>query len=68
MAGTHLGDEIAMRILHIGKYCPPVAGGMERFLGDLVGAQRAAGHDVSVLVHEARRGEGSADLLWIRRW
>jgi glycosyltransferase involved in cell wall biosynthesis len=40
-----------MRILHLGKFYPPVPGGMERFLGDLAEAQRAAGHDVSVLVH-----------------
>ena len=56
-----------MRILHIGKYFPPVAGGMERFLGDLVGAQRAAGHDVAVLVHEGLRGEGAADPGWLMR-
>ncbi|HYC36854.1 MAG TPA: glycosyltransferase [Usitatibacter sp.] len=41
-----------MRILHIGKYFPPVPGGMERFLGDLVAAQRRAGNDVAVLVHQ----------------
>jgi glycosyltransferase involved in cell wall biosynthesis len=40
-----------MRILHIGKFYPPAAGGMERFLGDLVQAQRRGGDDVSVLVH-----------------
>jgi rhamnosyl/mannosyltransferase len=32
-----------MRILHIGKYFPPVAGGMERFLGDLVQARAGDG-------------------------
>jgi glycosyltransferase involved in cell wall biosynthesis len=56
-----------MRVLHIGKYYPPVAGGMERFLGDLANAQRAAGHDVGVLVHEAARGEGLGDPPWLMR-
>jgi glycosyltransferase involved in cell wall biosynthesis len=56
-----------MRILHIGKYYPPVAGGMERFLGDLVRAQRAAGHDVGVLVHEDKPGEGRDDPAWLMR-
>ena len=51
---------MSVRVLHIGKYYPPVPGGMERFLGDLVKAQRAAGHDVGVLVHEDRpTGAGS---------
>jgi glycosyltransferase involved in cell wall biosynthesis len=56
-----------MRILHLGKYYPPVAGGMERFLADLVEAQRAAGHDVTVLVHESRPGEGREDPPWLLR-
>jgi len=56
-----------MRILHIGKYYPPVAGGMERFLADLVDAQRAAGHEVTVLVHQSRPGEGSDDPPWLLR-
>lgn len=42
-----------MRILHLAKYYPPFAGGMERFLGDLVEAQRRAGDEVSVLAHES---------------
>ena len=56
-----------MRILHVGKFYPPVAGGMERFLKDLVDAQRAAGHEVAVLVHERRRGEGRGDPPWLMR-
>jgi glycosyltransferase involved in cell wall biosynthesis len=53
-----------MRILHLGKYFCPVAGGMERFLGDLVTAQRAAGDVPSVLVH----GHAEAtDPPWLRR-
>ncbi|MDQ3028092.1 MAG: glycosyltransferase [Pseudomonadota bacterium] len=56
-----------MRILHIGKYFPPVPGGMERFLGDLAQAQRAAGHDVSVLVHDDGRTDLRADPPWVMR-
>jgi hypothetical protein len=46
-----------VRILHIGKFYPPVPGGMERFLADLVRAQREQGHDVGVLVHRQDAGE-----------
>lgn len=56
-----------MRILHIGKYYPPVAGGMERFLGDLVTAQRAAGHEVSVLVHDTGHDDARDDPPWLMR-
>ena len=56
-----------MRILHIGKFYPPVAGGMERFLADLVEAQRAAGHEVAVLVHDDRRNPGRDDPSWLMR-
>jgi len=56
-----------MRILHIGKYYPPVTGGMERFLADLVAAQRSAGHDVEVLVHQHARSAGLADPPWLMR-
>ena len=56
-----------MRVLHIGKYFPPVPGGMERFLGDLVEAQRAAGHDVTVLVHSDGREANVPDPPWLLR-
>ncbi|QJR16534.1 glycosyltransferase [Usitatibacter palustris] len=56
-----------MRILHVGKFFPPVAGGMERFLGDLVQAQRASGHDVTVLVHEHPASDGAKDPSWVLR-
>lgn len=56
-----------MRILHIGKYYPPVPGGMERFLGDLVEAQRAAGHEVTVLVHDDPRYAKGGDPAWLKR-
>ena len=41
-----------LRVLHLGKYYPPAKGGIERFLADLVAAQRAAGDEATVLVHE----------------
>lgn len=56
-----------MRILHIGKYFPPASGGMERFLGDLVTAQRRAGDDVSVLVHQEPGADATDDPAWLMR-
>jgi glycosyltransferase involved in cell wall biosynthesis len=67
VGSAHPRDALnAMRILHIGKYFPPVAGGMERFLGDLVTAQRAAGDEVSVLVHAEERTPAD-DPPWLMR-
>jgi glycosyltransferase involved in cell wall biosynthesis len=56
-----------MRILHLGKFFPPVPGGMERFLGDLVRAQRRAGHQVAVLVHDDGRRLPGGDPPWLLR-
>ncbi len=56
-----------MKILHIGKYYPPVPGGMERFLADLVNAQRAAGDEVTVLVHADARTAPHDDPSWLMR-
>ncbi len=57
-----------MRVLHVGKYYPPASGGMERFLGDLVEAQRAAGDEVAVLVHaEPGARADASDPPWLMR-
>jgi glycosyltransferase involved in cell wall biosynthesis len=56
-----------MRILHVGKYFPPARGGMERFLADLALAQRAAGHEVAVLVHDDGPGARADDPPWLLR-
>lgn len=39
------------RILHLGKFFPPFAGGIENFLADLIPAQLERGHAVAALVH-----------------
>jgi glycosyltransferase involved in cell wall biosynthesis len=56
-----------MRILHIGKFYPPDPGGMERYLADLAEAQRAAGHEVLVLVHSGSLSGTQGDPPWIVR-
>lgn len=45
-----------MRVLHVGKFYPPFAGGMEYFLADLIGAQQALGLEVAALVHHEDPG------------
>lgn len=40
------------RILHIGKFFPPFAGGMEYFLSDLLPALQKQGIEVAALVHD----------------
>lgn len=42
-----------MRVLHVGKFFPPFAGGMENFLGDLLPALARQGVDVTALVHRS---------------
>lgn len=56
-----------MRILHIGKFFPPAKGGMERFIADLVGAQRAKGDEVAVLVHAHEQQGSVGDPEWLMR-
>lgn len=45
-----------MRVLHVGKYFPPFAGGMECFLADLLHALTEQGVAVAALVHREHAG------------
>ncbi len=48
-----------MRILHIGKFFPPVTGGIESFLGDLLPSLERGGVTTAALVHDDIRQEQS---------
>ena len=55
-----------MRVLHLGKYYPPYAGGIEVFSADLVDALQRQGVDCRVIVHAspgAPRSEPSDRVL-----
>ncbi|MGK7297306.1 MAG: glycosyltransferase [Candidatus Wenzhouxiangella sp. M2_3B_020] len=47
-----------MRVLHIGKFFAPFAGGMENFLLDLMRAADRSGVEQAALVHESPGGHG----------
>lgn len=49
-----------MRVLHVGKYYPPFAGGMEYFLADLLRSLSACGTQVAALVHQSEWGGGGS--------
>ena len=51
-----------MRILHIGKFYPPFAGGMENFLGDLLPALAKQGVETMALVHQSPGSHGVGDV------
>lgn len=54
---------MAIRVLHIGKYFPPYAGGMETYLRDLMAAQAKQGIDTAALVHQSDISINSQDEL-----
>lgn len=56
-----------MRVLHIGKYFHPHAGGMENYLGDLMVEQVRSDIDARALVHESRLSlRGTTEELTLR--
>ena len=47
-----------MRVLHVGKYYPPFAGGIEHFLADLLPTLQRQGIEVAALVHDEQPRRG----------
>ncbi len=54
-----------MRVLHIGKFYPPAAGGMEVFLRDLMVAQRKLGAGSFAVVHAGRKAPDAVEAEWL---
>ena len=54
-----------MRVLHIGKFFPPVPGGMEIFLRDLMRAQREQGIESFAIVHQGHRAPDADEAEWL---
>jgi glycosyltransferase involved in cell wall biosynthesis len=64
-----------MRVLHVGKFYPPVPGGIETFTAMLAREQAASGDTVAVLAHAGARGwrtrqrnDGAVSIRETARW
>ena len=64
-----------MRVLHIGKFYPPTAGGIETFTAILARQQVADGDAVMVLAHTGarswhtrQRSDGAVSVREVARW
>ncbi|MFT7266512.1 MAG: glycosyltransferase involved in cell wall biosynthesis, partial [Halioglobus sp.] len=53
-----------MKVLHVGKYFPPYAGGMENYQRDLMVASQKIGIENSAIVHQSNLGVRSRDEIF----